>query len=230
MKRSSVLTTALSNVVIVAAVAVLAVVVGLSTVDTATAFAPIRQGTEANTVALTINVYIGTEYVQALDEILHRYGLPATFFLGGCWVVKHADVAQKLVQNGHCIASHGYSHLAHDTMDYTHNLQEMQKAHRAIQQATGIDVTLFAPPSGAYNQATLKAAQQMDYQVILWSKDTIDWRDQDIDVIVDRACRDKQSGDIILMHPTAATVQALPRIIDSYLSAGYRFVTVDKML
>ncbi len=224
------MTTALSNVVIVAAVAVLAVVAGLSTVDTATAFAPIRQGTTKGTVALTINVYIGTEYVQAIDEILHDFGLPATFFIGGCWAVKHADVLQKLVQNGHCIGSHGYSHLQHDAMDYARNLQEMQKAHRALQQAAGVDVTLFAPPSGAYNQATLKAAQQMNYQVILWSKDTIDWRDQEVDVIVDRACRNKQSGDIILMHPTAATVQALPRIIDSYLSAGYRFVTVDKML
>ena len=69
----------------------------------------------------------------------------------------------------------------------------------------------------------------MGYRVIMWTKDTIDWRDQDVDVLVRRATRNMQSGDIILMHPTAATVEALQRIIEAYMAAGFRFVTAESV-
>ena len=63
----------------------------------------------------------------------------------------------------------------------------------------------------------------------MWSKDALDWRDQDVDIIVKRTTQNKGNSEILLLHPTAATVAALPQIVDSYLSGGYRFVTIDEM-
>lgn len=48
----------------------------------------------------------------------------------------------------------------------------------------------------------------------MWTRDTIDWRDHDADIIYQRAIRDIKAGDLILMHPTDQTVAALPRILD----------------
>ncbi|MBO4534506.1 MAG: polysaccharide deacetylase family protein [Clostridia bacterium] len=221
--------TALVNCIIVLALVGLLAVTTLTLPKEEAVFAPMRQGSEPKTVALTVNVYLGTEYVEAISDVLAEYSVPATFFLGGCWVVKNAETARKLVQCGHCVGSHGYSHLDHSTLDYAQNLEEMRKAHEAIKEAAGVDVKVFAPPSGAYCDATMKAAQTMGYSVSLWSKDTIDWRDQDPALLLDRATRNMASGDIILTHPTPATVQILPQLIQAYLAQGYRFVTIEEM-
>ena len=78
----------------------------------------------------------------------------------------------------------------------------------------GVQSTLFAPPSGSFNDATLEAAYELGYQVIMWSKDTIDWRDSDESLIITRATKNIKSGDFILMHPKEHTLSALPKIID----------------
>lgn len=218
-----------ADLVIVLVLVALAVTVTFSG-GTEAAFAPVRQGNTPNSVALTFNVYVGDEYVRQIVEVLRSYSIPATFFLGGSYVAKHTETCQILVQNGLSIGSHGYSHLDHSTLSYAQNVKELNKAADAIRDATGISTTLFAPPSGAYNAATLKAAEDLGYTVVMWSKDAIDWRDQDADLIVRRTTRDKQSGDIILMHPTEATVSALPRVIESYLAHGYRFLTIPDLL
>ena len=218
-----------SNIVIVLVLATLATVAVVATTDATPTFAPIRGGNTAKTVAITVNVYLGTEYVNQIADCLRGQNVAATFFLGGCWAVKNQQTVQKLVQYGFCIGSHGYSHLDHSTLSYGQNIDELNRAKTAIKQICGVDVHLFAPPSGAYNQATLLAAKDLGYTVVMWSKDAIDWRDQEVDTIIKRTTENKGDSEILLLHPTAATVAALPAIIDSYLAAGYRFVTVDQM-
>lgn len=218
----------LSNLVILIVLVALALTVTFAG-NTEPAFAPVRRGSEPDTVALTFNVYLGEEYVLAIADILRQYAIPATFFIGGCWAKKHPETCRFLVQNGLSIGSHGYSHLDHGTLDYAANVKEINRAEEAIFAAAGVRTTLFAPPSGDYNEATLKAAADLGYTVVMWSKDTIDWRDQDPELIYTRATRDLSSGDVILMHPTAATVAALPRVIETYLSHGYRFLSVPDL-
>lgn len=227
MKRTAL--TLASNLIIVLVIAALAITAVVAVGDASPAFAPITRGNEENTVVLTFNVYLGDEYVRAIMDVLRQNGIIGTFFLGGSWVKKHADTCRMLVDAGHCIGSHGYSHLDHSRLNYAQNLAELEKAQAAIHTACGVTTTLFAPPSGAYGQDMLKACQDMGYRVIMWTKDTIDWRDQDVDVLVGRATRNMQSGDIILMHPTAATVEALQRIIEAYMAAGFRFVTAESV-
>lgn len=219
-----------TNLVIVLVLATFATLAVAATTRTTPAFAPMRKGSAAKTVAITVNVYLGSDCVRQMADYLATNNVPATFFLGGCWVVKNVEIAQKLVQYGFCIGSHGYSHLDHSTLSYAQNLTELNKARDAIAGACGADVRLFAPPSGAYNEATLQAAKDLGYTVVMWSKDAIDWRDQEVDSIVSRTTRDKGDGEILLLHPTDATVAALPAIVDSYLADGYRFVTVADML
>ncbi|MBO5712719.1 MAG: hypothetical protein J6R88_00750, partial [Clostridia bacterium] len=66
------------------------------------------------------------------------------------------------------------------------------------------------------------------YQTIMWSKDTIDWRDNDVSLIVKRATKDISAGDIILMHPKPHTLKALNEIIKNIKSAKLNAVTVSE--
>ena len=74
-------------------------------------------------------------------------------------------------------------------------------------------MNLFAPPSGSFGKTTLQQAESLGYTTIMWSKDTIDWRDHDTEKIYSRATKNLEGGDLILMHPTKNTVEALNRII-----------------
>ena len=89
-------------------------------------------------------------------------------------------------------------------------------------------MNLFAPPSGAYNSTTIDVADELGYKTIMWSKDTIDWRDKDTDIIFQRATNNVTGGDLILMHPTEATLEALPKILDYYRSNNLTVCTVSQ--
>lgn len=91
-------------------------------------------------------------------------------------------------------------------------------------------MNLFAPPSGSFNNATLQAANELGYKTIMWTKDTIDWRDKDTDLITKRATVNVQGGDFILMHPTYNTSLALEQILDYYENNNLIATTVTKNL
>ena len=180
-------------------------------------------------VSIMINVYWGTEYLEEIMKILLENNAQATFFIGGSWASINTDMLQKISVNGFEIGSHGYSHLDHSKIDYETNYEEIKSTHKIVKAFTGKDMTLFAPPSGAYNDTTLKVADDLGYKVIMWSKDTIDWRDKDTNLIISRATKNIKGGDLILMHPTQNTLEALPTII-SIVKTKYNLVTVTQNL
>ena len=60
----------------------------------------------------------------------------------------------------------------------------------------------------------------------MWTVDTIDWRDHDKEKIYKRVERNVQPGALVLMHPTASTLEALPDIILLLKSKGYVFKSI----
>ena len=180
-------------------------------------------------IAVMINVYEGSEHVEKILKILTRYGCSCTFFIGGVWAEKNHNLLRKMATVAE-IGNHGYLHLNHAKISHQQNEEELLITHALIKSITGIDCTLFAPPSGAYSNNTLTVCNDNGYKIILWSKDTIDWRDKDYELITKRAITDIQNGDLILMHPTEQTVKALPKILEYYLDNGYIPTTVSEVL
>ena len=91
-------------------------------------------------------------------------------------------------------------------------------------------MNLFAPPSGSYSKNTLKVSKSLNYKTIMWTKDTIDWRDSDENLIISRATKNVSSGDFILMHPKTHTLNALPKIIDTIKEKGLNLKGVNDCL
>jgi peptidoglycan/xylan/chitin deacetylase (PgdA/CDA1 family) len=174
------------------------------------------------------NVYENTPIVLSIMQLLDERDLKATFFVGGCWADDNAETLNKLVQNGHEIANHGYFHKDHKKLSYEQNLQEIRLTGSIVNALCGVQTTLFAPPSGSFSDQTLVCANELGYKVIMWSKDTIDWRDKDVSIIVKRATNKVTNGDLILMHPKEHTLKALPTILDYFDSVGLKQVKVSQ--
>ena len=148
-----------------------------------------RGNTESKNVSIMINVYWGTEYLQPMIDILKGKNVNATFFIGGVWAVKNENLLKQICEMGFEIGNHGYNHKDHDKLSYDHNKQEIFATHEIVKRITGVEMNLFAPPSGAYNQTTLDVASNLGYRTIMWTLDTIDWRDKNTDLIFSRATK-----------------------------------------
>ncbi|MBR6737124.1 MAG: polysaccharide deacetylase family protein [Clostridia bacterium] len=188
----------------------------------------IYKGSESSGgVALTFNVYENTEVVNEIMELLLKKGATATFYVGGCWADDNGETIKKIVENGFEIGNHGYFHKDHKKLSYKENISEISNCSKIVKSFTGYDMKLFAPPSGSYGQETINATKKLGYTAVMWSKDTIDWRDTNVDLIVKRATNSISSGDIILMHPKKHTLQALETIIDKIDKKGLKTLTVS---
>ena len=185
-------------------------------------------GENTGGVSLLFNVYWGTDEVYQILEVLDKYTAKATFFIGGCWADDNVECLKAMYERGHEIGNHGYFHKDHTRLSLVENQKEIKACNRFIELAIGVKATLFAPPSGAYSNETLTACDALGMKTILWSKDTIDWRDKDASLIYTRATKGVKNGDFILMHPMAATVNALDDILKYYQNNSLKVVTVSE--
>lgn len=181
-----------------------------------------------NNVSLMFNVYENTQVVNGIIDVLNEKGIKATFFVGGCWADDNENTLKRIIECGHELANHGYFHKDHKKLSYEENYQEISNTGSIVKALCGKEMNLFAPPSGSFSPNTLKASYNLGYKVIMWSKDTIDWRDSDTTLIYNRATKNLSGGDLVLMHPKKHTLKILPNIIDYYLSVGFSVISVGE--
>ena len=190
----------------------------------------IRKGVSADGVSLTFNVYSDTESVYKILTTLEKHDAKATFFIGGCWADDNVECLKKIVEKGHELGNHGYFHKDHSMLSQAENVKEISLCSRFVEKATGQEITLFAPPSGAYDENTLNAVATLKMKTILWSRDTIDWRDKNPALVYTRATKNISAGEFVLMHPTEHTASALDDILNYYESCSLRAITVSENL
>ncbi len=215
----------IAGVVLIVAIAS---IVGSALVSTAAVEGVYYHGdTESKNVSLMINVYWGTEYLDRMLKTLKENDVKTTFFIGGTWAVLEEDMLKRIKDEGHELANHGYRHKDQDKISQEDNFKEISTTHKVVSELTGVEMNLFAPPSGAYSKTTVQVAKTLGYKTIMWTRDTIDWRDHNSDLIYQRAVKNAKGGDLILMHPTKETAEVLPKIVEFYKTNGFSLVPVS---
>ena len=190
-----------------------------------------------NMVALTFDDGPDGVYTGMVLDVLKAYDVPATFFLIGQNVQKYPEVVQRIVGEGHVIGNHTWSHPRLTEIAANEIADQIVKTEDMLEAVTNLRTRLMRPPYGAVNLDTLEQLIELDYSIINWSVDSVDWRDQDVDLILINTLPHVRDGAIMLFHtargighnPTA-TAYALPELIETLRKQGYNFVTVDKLL
>lgn len=222
------------NIIIVAtiiAVMSISLISPASTIAYQSSFPAIYNGDrESNNVSLMINVYWGTEYLDEMLKTLKDNNVKTTFFVGGMWVAKNNEYLLKIRDDGHEIGNHGYFHKDGAKLSSSENKNEIYTNHELVKEVAGMEMNLFAPPSGSVNDTVTYTANSLGYRTIMWSRDTIDWRDKNSDLIYERATTKTIGGDLILMHPTECTARALDKIIKTLKSKGLNPTTVTETI
>lgn len=192
---------------------------------------PIYRGPDGEkSMALMFNVSWGEEYLPQILQTLRDRHVHATFFLDGAWVAKHPNLAKRIAREGHAIGSHGTGHPNFRQLSASQLESQVIGTNQRIEHTLGRQVDLLAPPAGAYDERTVRIARAHRMYTILWSVDTVDWRRPPAAEIVQRVVQHEVAGGLVLMHPTAPTVAALPLVIGRLEAAGYHLKTVEDVV
>jgi peptidoglycan/xylan/chitin deacetylase (PgdA/CDA1 family) len=166
-------------------------------------------------------------YTENVLRILEHKHAKGTFFEIGDQVGGHAEVMRRIVAAGHELANHSMHHTAGPSRD------DIAATNRVIEKASGFKPCLFRPPGGYLPGSTAAGAHSLGMTSVIWDIDTRDWTGPGSGAIYSRAVA-AQRGSIVLMHDgggdRSQTVAALPRIISTLRSRGYRLVTVTELI
>ncbi|HZG86760.1 polysaccharide deacetylase family protein [Paenibacillus sp.] len=182
-------------------------------------------------VSLMINVAWKEENIPSMLETLKRENVKATFFFLGAWLKDHPDVAKAIAAEGHELANHAYWHKTPlSQLSDTAVRKEIENTQKLLEETLGVKATLFAPPSGDYDADTVRVAHELGLRTILWTLDTIDWKEPPPESIVRKVASRIEPGSLILMHPTNSAAAALGGIIREAKKRGYAIGTVSETI
>jgi len=183
-------------------------------------------------IALTFDDGPHATNTPRLLEMLKQRGIKGTFYCVGQCVAEYPEIAKRIVDEGHEIASHSWSHPQLSSMSEASVRDQLEKTHQAIKQATGVEPKTFRPPYGAFTLRQRKWANAVyGYKTILWDVDTLDWKHRNPAKTESIGLAETKAGSIILTHDIhKTTIDAMPTLMDGLLAKGFKFVTVSELV
>ncbi len=194
--------------------------------------------TDQKRVALTFDDGPDPRFSNDVLDVLKQYNVPATFFVLGSKAVANPEIVKRMQNEGHVIGNHTY---AHPNLVEESNLEtlerEVTRTEDALNGIIGYRTKLFRPPYGFLYNELVEKLRDMNYYVIGWSVDSLDWQEDPPEVIASKVLDNIHPGAIILMHDGAEsggdrtnTIESLHQIIPVLQEQGYEFVTVPDLL
>ncbi|WP_159887895.1 polysaccharide deacetylase family sporulation protein PdaB [Paenibacillus puerhi] len=190
--------------------------------------------TERKVIALTFDISWGDTRAEPILKILEDKGVKsATFFLSSPWTQSHPEIVKRIVKSGWEVGSHGHKHINYSSLNDDEIRTQIRTAHDIISETAGSAPSLIRLPNGDFDKRVLRIANELNYSVIQWDTDSLDWKNPGVEHIVNRVVSKAHPGDIVLLHASDSckqTHEALPLIIDKLRSQGYEFLSVSQLM
>ena len=179
-------------------------------------------------VALTFDDGPSGRYTDRLLDGLKERGAHATFLLCGYRIKQYPAETQRIIDEGHEIGNHGYSHKNMQQLSRREIAQELMDTQTLLPE--NCRIRFLRPPGGCCSDAVRQVAEARNLAVLNWSVDPRDWAAQDPAAIEQAVLKNVSDGDVILLHDMSdSSVTAALRIIDHLSEQGYHFVTVSEL-
>lgn len=190
-------------------------------------------------VALTFDLCQDPQYPAGYDaaivEVLQRYGIPATFFMGGDWMRTHPEETKALASNPNFeLGNHSWSHPDFTQLTEDEIAQQLETTEALLFDLTGRRSRLFRPPFGFSNELTLQVAARHGFHIVTWDSASGDPDPEfDSSTILAEIQRTAHNDSIIVMHANGRgwhTAEALPSVIEYLQNQGFTLVRVSQLI
>jgi peptidoglycan/xylan/chitin deacetylase (PgdA/CDA1 family) len=195
--------------------------------------------TQAKKIALTFDDGPNPEYTPALLTKLAEHHVPATFFLLGRNLNRHLEIGFRIVQEGHEVGNHTYSHRILPFSSGDVIAREVASTHQLIVERLNVQPVFLRPPNGLFTGRVLDIVEASGYRAVVGDVFPVDVAWPDSETIVWRVLRRVQPGSIIILHDgyvgrfdrdKSQTVRAMDRLISGLREQEYEFVTLSHLV
>src|ERR1700716_1724686 len=156
-------------------------------------------------IALTYGGGANDPHTLRVLECLAKHGARATFFLIGRYVQRRPDIVRELVQAGHAVGNHTFTHPLLIFKGEAEIRKELSECHAALSEAVGEHSNLFRPPFGGRRPAVLRIARELGLDPVMWNVTGYDWNAPSASVIERKVTKQIRGGDVVLLHDGGAT-------------------------
>jgi peptidoglycan/xylan/chitin deacetylase (PgdA/CDA1 family) len=190
-------------------------------------------------LALTYDDGPNDPHTLRLLEVLAKHEVKATFFLMGKYVRLRPDIVRHVVQAGHVVGNHTFSHPNLIYKSGSQVREELLQCRQAIADAVGEHSNLFRPPFGGRRPVTLRVVRELGLVPVMWNVTGFDWQATSVEYIEEKVTSKVCGGNVILLHDgshrafgydRSRSVIVTDRLIARYKAEGYKFVTVPQMM
>ncbi len=183
-------------------------------------------------VALTFDDGPDAQVTPMILDVLKETHVEAAFFVIGSKAEKHAEILERMDNEGHIIGCHTYSHhFFFDLFSSSRMRHEMKQTDNIVYARTGKKPGFFRPPYGVTNPPLAQAVKSMEYQTVGWSLKSNDTVIEDESLLLDNLISNVKQGDIILFHDNKPwTMKILVKFIQYLKENGYEINRLDKLI
>jgi len=184
-----------------------------------------REKEQEDNIYLTFDDGPTPEVTPWVLDCLKQYNAKGTFFCLGRNVDKYPELYQQILNEGHAVGNHTYSHLRGSKTSNSEYFNDVQLASHNIES------TLFRPPYGRFNKTQINELQK-DYSIVMWDVLSQDY-DQSISPqkCLDNVNANIRPGSIVVFHDSFKAKKnlyyALPQVLEKY-SEQYEFLPIVK--
>lgn len=160
-------------------------------------------------------------------EILDSYSIKATFFCIGRNVERHGEIYDRILENGHSVGNHTYSHLKGWKINNEEYYRDIELAGSFIKSS------LFRPPYGKIKRSQLKFLKHY-YNIIMWDVMSMDYKvNVSKEKCLSMVLKYVRPGSIIVFHDSVKASEnmfyVLPKMLEILNKKGYSFNKIDNI-
>ncbi|WDL96837.1 polysaccharide deacetylase family protein [Alicyclobacillus sp. ALC3] len=201
----------------------------------------IYKGPVQPVVSLTFDDGPDPRYTPQLLDALRQAGVSATFFVIADKALRHREIVERMLSEGHNVEVHGYRHLFVPWLPPSTTLRQALTAAAAVEDQFGIQVRFYRPTWGLCNAVSWLPRVRRRLRLITWSIMVGDWRVTPAQELLTRIVTQLHKGAIIVLHDSDETfgaqlgapenvVQLIPELVSAVRQRGYEFRTVAEWL
>lgn len=196
-----------------------------------------NQINKSKCICLTFDDGPNPDSTPEILGLLQAADVKATFFVMGENAFKYPDIVKKIVDLGHEIGDHSFSHKYPWYCDPYRSLMDIIRGKWAIEKySKSSEPMLLRPPYGKLNLASLLYVILARRRLAFWNVDPKDYEQDSGENVADFVIKHLFPGKVILLHDgrrkqngTIITVTAVKLILENAKKRGLKFTTMSEI-